>query len=377
MFQRESEPEPEAPKKPQQPKPVTQKSQSFTPKPPVASGGPSGLNLIELQRRIADTKNRLLQTNNASRTTPGGPYRVNDLKPPAIPLDESGQIDLKAMMDKGIIPRRETPNSLAKQKKAVKKTLPISEVPSDYSNPSKNPYFDPSMEVKVAPVERRSRQLKFVQPGKFIAIAEKERGRIQLDKLKQEITESVKRAGMQTEFDVSDKAIKRDAPPAVEWWDAPFTANKTYDDLDEIYPEKYDNLVTMYVHHPVPTRPPSEVNAVPVIKSVMLTTKERKKLRRQKRAEEQKDKRDKIRLGLIEPDLPKVKISNLMRVLGEEAIQDPTKVEARVRREMQQRQKLHEKANEQRKLTPEERRAKISNKIKEDQRISNEIAVFK
>jgi hypothetical protein len=29
-----------------------------------------------------------------------------------------------------------------------------------------------------------------------------------LEKLKQEITESVKKAGMQTEFDVSDKAIK-------------------------------------------------------------------------------------------------------------------------------------------------------------------------
>lgn len=72
-----------------------------------------------------------------------------------------------------------------------------------------------------------------------------------------------------------------------------------------------------------------------------------------------------------------VKISNLMRVLGEEAIQDPTKVEARVRKEMQQRQRMHEKANEQRKLTAEERRAKIMNKLKEDQKTSNEVAVFK
>lgn len=72
-----------------------------------------------------------------------------------------------------------------------------------------------------------------------------------------------------------------------------------------------------------------------------------------------------------------VKISNLMRVLGEEAVQDPTKVEARVRREMEQRQRMHEKANEQRKLTPEERRAKILNKLKEDQKMSNEVAVFK
>ena len=72
-----------------------------------------------------------------------------------------------------------------------------------------------------------------------------------------------------------------------------------------------------------------------------------------------------------------VKISNLMRVLGEEAVQDPTKVEARVRREMEQRQRMHEKANEQRKLTPEERRAKILSKLKEDQKMSNEVAVFK
>jgi U4/U6 small nuclear ribonucleoprotein PRP3 len=66
-----------------------------------------------------------------------------------------------------------------------------------------------------------------------------------------------------------------------------------------------------------------------------------------------------------------------MKVLGDEAIQDPTKVEARVRKEMELRQRNHEKANEQRKLTPEERRAKIMGKIKDDQKVSNEVAVFK
>lgn len=133
----------------------------------------------------------------------------------------------------------------------------------------------------------------------------------------------------------------------------------------------------MYVHHPVVIRPPSEINAVPIVRSLMMTTKERKKMRRQRRAEALKDKRDKIRLGLLEPDAPKVKISNLMKVLGEEAIQDPTKVEAKVRKEMELRQKMHDKANEQRKLTPEERRAKILNKLKDDQKTSNEVAVFK
>jgi U4/U6 small nuclear ribonucleoprotein PRP3 len=92
---------------------------------------------------------------------------------------------------------------------AEKKPLKlVDEVPSDFTDPSKNPYFDPTMEVKVAPKSRRSRQLKFVQPGKYVAIANQERTKAQLEKLKQEITESVKKAGMQTEFDVSDKVIK-------------------------------------------------------------------------------------------------------------------------------------------------------------------------
>ena len=43
---------------------------------------------------------------------------------------------------------------------------------------------------------------------------------------------------------------------------------------------------------------------------------------------------DKIRLGLLPPDEPKVKMSNLMRVLGSEQILDPTKIERQVRDQM-------------------------------------------
>lgn len=63
-----------------------------------------------------------------------------------------------------------------------------------------------------------------------------------------------------------------------------------------------------------------------------LTKKERKKLRRQNRREALKEKAEKIRLGLDKPPEPKLKISNLMRVLGTDAIQDPTKMEAQVGR---------------------------------------------
>ena len=41
--------------------------------------------------------------------------------------------------------------------------------------------------------------------------------------------------------------------------------------------------------------------------------------------------------GLLEPPPPKVRISNLMRVLGEEATADPTAIEQKVQEQMRER----------------------------------------
>ncbi len=70
---------------------------------------------------------------------------------------------------------------------------------------------------------------------------------------------------------------------------------------------------------------------------IHLTKHEQRKLRRQNRAEVQKEQQEKIRLGLIPAPEPKVKINNLMRVLCSEAVQDPTKIEEYVRNQMAQR----------------------------------------
>ena len=43
-------------------------------------------------------------------------------------------------------------------------------------------------------------------------------------------------------------------------------------------------------------------------------------------------------MGLIPPAEPKFKLSNFMKVLGEQAVADPSKVEMRVVQQMQQRQ---------------------------------------
>jgi len=55
-----------------------------------------------------------------------------------------------------------------------------------------------------------------------------------------------------------------------------------------------------------------------------------------------------------------------MRVLGSEAVQDPTKAEQYVRNQMAQRVRTHEETNEARKLTPDQRREKKSKRARED-----------
>lgn len=57
-----------------------------------------------------------------------------------------------------------------------------------------------------------------------------------------------------------------------------------------------------------------------------------------------------------------------MKVLTSDAIQDPTRVEARVRREVALRRHTHEKMNAERKLTDEQRREKKDNKKMEEEK---------
>ena len=66
---------------------------------------------------------------------------------------------------------------------------------------------------------------------------------------------------------------------------------------------------------------------------------------------------------MIPPPPPKVKLANLMRVLGNEAMQDPSKMEHFVREQVADRQRKQEAVNEARKLTPDERRQKRLRKM--------------
>jgi hypothetical protein len=66
-----------------------------------------------------------------------------------------------------------------------------------------------------------------------------------------------------------------------------------------------------------------------------------------------------------------------MKVLTSDAVQDPTKVEAKVRREVAMRKHGHEKMNQERKLTDDQRREKIENKKADEEKRGIFGAVFK
>lgn len=66
-----------------------------------------------------------------------------------------------------------------------------------------------------------------------------------------------------------------------------------------------------------------------------------------------------------------------MKVLTSDAVQDPTKVEAKVRREVAQRADKHERDNEERKLTVEERQEKNYQKMLAKERKGVYATVYK
>jgi U4/U6 small nuclear ribonucleoprotein PRP3 len=225
-----------------------------------------------------------------------------------------------------------------------------------------NPYYDASLSSKNAASKgRQSRQLVFNQKGKYMQQAAALRRQAQLEAAKKRIAEQARKAGIEEELD-AEKAFVVSAPPALEWWDEGLVNGESYDaiaDPGNMKIDTEDSVITIYIQHPVLLEPPQE-KIIPAPKPMFLTSREQAKLRRQRRAADLKEQQAKIRLGLEPAPPPKVKKSNLMRVLGEEAVKDPTAVEARVNREIAERKNKHDMANGERKLTDEERHEKLA-----------------
>lgn len=229
---------------------------------------------------------------------------------------------------------------------------------------AQNPYLAPVEATEVVPKARSTHApLKFNRPGRYIEQAETLRREAAMEALKQRIAERTRKAGLTEAGEERAAMLRKPQPPNVEWWDEPFASHQAdgtlvspYDQVENEGLEKLD----AYVQHPIEI-PPVERGRPPP-RGVMLTSKEARKLRRQRRAADLSDKRDRIKMGLLPPPPDKVKLSNLVRVLGSAATADPTRVEAKVRREIVARYEAHVAQNEERKLTPEQRAAKRETK---------------
>ncbi|XP_025941528.1 U4/U6 small nuclear ribonucleoprotein Prp3 isoform X1 [Struthio camelus] len=297
-------------------------------------------------------------------------------KPTPLILDEQGRTVDATGKEIELTHRMPTLKANIRAVKREQFKQQLKEKPSE--DMESNTYFDPR--VSITPAQRQKRTFKFHEKGKFEKIAQRLRTKAQLEKLQAEISQAARKTGIHTSTKLAlitpKKELKEGEIPEIEWWDSYIIPNGL--DLTSGTSSKREEYfgITNLVEHPAQLNPPVDSDT-PVTLGVYLTKKEQKKLRRQTRREAQKELQEKVRLGLMPPPEPKVRISNLMRVLGTEAVQDPTKVEAHVRAQMAKRQKAHEEANAARKLTAEQRKAKKVKKLKEDISQGVHIAVYR
>lgn len=214
-----------------------------------------------------------------------------------------------------------------------------------------NPYLADSS-AATGPT-RKKRELHFnhnMNERPAMAAANEMRRKAQMEEMKRKIDEKTRAAGLDDGIPISVFAVA--APPEVEWWDEGIHDT----DLDT------NPLITNLILHPIPIEPPQDRYIELKPSTLRLTAKEQKKMRRIRRREEHKEEQDKIRLGLVPQPEPKVNHKNVMRVYGEMAVKDPTRVEALVNRQIRDRKETHEEANASRALTKEQKAEKRQGK---------------
>lgn len=366
----------------------------FPPSLPIAPPtnlAPGVSDAIDKARQAAELQSKIQAQLMAKPNLLAGPGSVAGLefnakltvpsKPMPLILDEEGRVvdttgrTVQPMMRQPTIKaniRAQQRASFKKITEQVKKKQPLEKMVED------SVYFDPR--VKHESTQRNKKGFKFNEPGKFIKQGQMVRAKAQLDQLQTEIASVARKTGISSATKLALLAHHRetrdDDIPAVEWWDQDVLNAKSYLSVTPGPPSERYRGITKLIEHPVTIQPPGEpIRPAPL--PIMLTKRERKKLRMQRRREAEKEKQEKIQFGLVEKQEPKVRISNLMRVLGSEAIQDPTKVEAHVRAQMAERQRNHDKANEARKLTPAQKKAKTLRKLKEDLSCGVHVIVFR
>ncbi|NWI33908.1 PRPF3 protein, partial [Sula dactylatra] len=284
-------------------------------------------------------------------------------KPTPLILDEQGRTVDATGKEIELTHRMPTLKANIRAVKREQFKQQLKEKPSE--DMESNTYFDPR--VSITPAQRQKRTFKFHEKGKFEKIAQRLRTKAQLEKLQAEISQAARKTGIHTSTKLAlitpKKELKEGEIPEIEWWDSYIIPNGL--DLKGGTSSKRDEYfgITNLVEHPAQLNPPAQ----PLwdCTDLCVGVVRYRPLARYRTSHSSS------------PVSLAVRISNLMRVLGTEAVQDPTKVEAHVRAQMAKRQKAHEEANAARKLTAEQRKAKKVKKLKEDVSQGVHIAVYR
>lgn len=198
-----------------------------------------------------------------------------------------------------------------------------------------NPYLSTALELSQDPENFNSksrsthRGFQFNRPGKHIKEAEETRRDARMEDLKRRIEESARKAGLAEEVGGENGVVMRSLPPEIEWWDLGLVEEGvTYEKLDfhinmpksdikgkgkakEIEGVKLqEGAIDNLIQHPIPLPPPASMAPTVAPRGLMLTKQEAKKLRRQRRAADLEDKRDRIKMGELPPDAPKGEFSS-------------------------------------------------------------------
>jgi len=373
----------------------------------------------KINEKLASLRSQGKLATSAAIPIPGG----KSFLPPPLLLDQEGREIDHAGRVVSAVPKALPATTMINKRVQREKVFKL-EKPTLETDPSKNPYYDPRM--KTSKGQRHRRGFRFVEAGTYI----KKGARMRTKLAKQILTNTSaviaeqggegegidgyfgrNEEGDRMDLDSNlvslgmlkraEEIIKEEEPiPDVEWWDLPLLVDKTqYGDVGyrkkvreadkekEKEKEKEDEpttvganvkeqTITHLIEHPYILSPPSE-KPPPGPMPLKLTKAEQKKMRRRARAERLREQQERVLLGLEKPPPNRVRLSNMMKVLGTEAVQDPTQIEHMVRAEMEQRVRNHEARNQARKLTPAQKRLKKLRKLKEDTTYLTHVALFK
>ena len=151
--------------------------------------------------------------------------------------------------------------------------------------------------------------------------------------------------------------------PDIEWWDTAITTPTSTTPTASPYTVNPASI-TSYIYHPKPQEALLP-HILPPPKPIVLTLRERKKLKRRAKLDKVREQQHMQRQGLIPPPPPKLRLSNLMDVLVRESVAEPSEMERRVREEMRERQERHARMNKEKALTTEQKKEKAKRKMRE------------